>query len=56
MTSNTFWNKPAQIYKVSFSVDGKNMIYVGQDLKCDEKYFGSSLVIYHSKKYTVRKF
>tara|TARA_A100001015_G_scaffold258086_1_gene301095 strand:+ start:831 stop:1709 length:879 start_codon:yes stop_codon:yes gene_type:complete len=50
MTSNTFWNKPAQIYKVSFSVDGKNMIYVGQDLKCDEKYFGSSLVIYHYKK------
>ncbi|MDA0754397.1 MAG: hypothetical protein O3A49_06935 [Candidatus Marinimicrobia bacterium] len=40
----------AQIYEVTFSVDGKNMIYVGQDLKCEENYFGSSLVIYHFQK------
>jgi len=40
----------AQIYEVTFSVDGKNMIYVGQDLKCEESYFGSSLVIYHFQK------
>ena len=26
------------------------MVYVGQDLKCQSDYFGSSLVIYHYKK------
>ena len=26
------------------------MIYIGQDSKCEESYFGSSLVIYHFKK------
>ena len=26
------------------------MIYVGQDLKCEDSYFGSSLVIYHFQK------
>lgn len=40
----------AQIYEVTFSVDGKNMIYVGQDLKCEDSYFGSSLVIFHFQK------
>lgn len=40
----------AQIYEVTFSIDGKNMIYVGQDLKCEDSYFGSSLVIYHFQK------
>lgn len=40
----------AQIYEVTFSVDGKNMIYIGQDLKCEDSYFGSSLIIYHFKK------
>ena len=40
----------AQIYEVTFNIDGKNMIYVGQDSKCEESYFGSSLVIYHFKK------
>jgi hypothetical protein len=42
--------REAQIYEVTFSIDGKNMIYVGQDLKCEENYFGSSLVIYHFQK------
>ena len=40
----------AQIYEVTFTIDGKNMIYVGQDSKCEETYYGSSLVIYHFKK------
>ena len=40
----------AQIYEVTFSIDGKNMIYIGQDSKCEETYYGSSLVIYHFKK------
>lgn len=40
----------AQIYEVTFNIDGKNMIYVGQDSKCEETYYGSSLVIYHFKK------
>jgi len=40
----------AQIYETIFSLDGINFIYVGQDLKCDPSYFGSSLVIYHYKK------
>ena len=42
--------KKAQIYKVTFSIDGKNIVYVGQDLKCQSDYFGSSLIIYHYKK------
>ena len=42
--------KNAQIYEVTFSIDGKNMIYVGQDLKCMSNYFGSSLIIYHFQK------
>ncbi len=40
----------AQIYEVTFSIDGKNMIYVGQDLKCEDSYYGSSLVIYHFQR------
>ena len=42
--------KNAHIYEVTFSIDGKNMIYVGQDLKCMSNYFGSSLIIYHFQK------
>ena len=43
-------NKPiirAQIYKTEFEVEGNKYIYVGQDSKCEEDYYGSSLVIYH---------
>ena len=40
----------AQIYEVTFNIDGKNMIYVGQDLKCEDSYYGSSLVIYHFQR------
>lgn len=40
----------AQIYQVTFNIDGKNMIYVGQDLKCEDSYFGSSLIIFHFMK------
>ena len=40
----------AQIYRITFSVDNKNMVYVGQDLKCDPNYFSSSLVVTHYKK------
>jgi len=42
--------KRAQIYKVSFRVDNKNLVYIGQDLKCQDDYYGSSLVIYHYRK------
>ena len=42
--------KRAQIYKVSFRVNNKNLVYIGQDLKCEDDYYGSSLVIYHYRK------
>ena len=42
--------KRAQIYKVSFRVNNKNLVYIGQDLKCEDDYFGSSIVIYHYRK------
>lgn len=39
----------AEIYKVFFSVEGNQYIYVGQDSHCAgiESYFGSSLVMWH---------
>ena len=48
--------KRAEIYRITFSVDNKNMVYVGQDIKidsegnCDPNYFSSSLVVAHYKK------
>ena len=40
----------AEIYKVEFTVGSRNYIYVGLDTKCDPKYYGSSLVIYHYER------
>ena len=39
----------AEIYKVTFSVEKKNFVYVGQDSFCagPNWYFGSSLVMFH---------
>ena len=37
----------AQIYEITFKVGAKKYIYVGLDVKCDPKYYGSSLVIHH---------
>tara|TARA_Y100000816_G_scaffold248732_1_gene198005 strand:- start:62 stop:1321 length:1260 start_codon:yes stop_codon:yes gene_type:complete len=44
----------AEIYQVTFKVENKNFIYVGQDSDCTgpspSTYHGSSLIIYHYKE------
>ena len=42
----------AEIYKVTFSVEKKKYVYVGQDSFCAGKnwYFGSSLIMFHYEK------
>jgi len=44
--------KEAEIYKVTFSAENKNYVYVGQDSWCSGKdwYFGSSLIMFHYEK------
>jgi len=40
----------AEIYKITFEVEGKKFLYIGLDTKCNPNYFGSSLIIYHYKR------
>ncbi|MAI59559.1 MAG: hypothetical protein CMM92_00880 [Rickettsiales bacterium] len=47
----------AEIYKVTFSIENKKYVYVGQDSFCagENWYFGSSLVIHHYEEVFGRK-
>ena len=40
----------AEIYKITFEIDDKNMVYVGQDIDKDPSYLSSSTVIWHYRK------
>lgn len=40
----------AELYEVRFEINNKKFIYIGLDTKCNPKYYGSSLIIYHYKR------
>ena len=40
----------AEIYKITFTIENKDYVYIGLDTKNNPNYFGSSLIIYHYKR------
>lgn len=48
--SKTKYIEKAEIYKITFQIEGNNFIYIGLDTKCDREYYGTSLIMYHYKR------
>lgn len=45
-----FHKTGAEIYKITFEIDGRKMVYVGQDIDKNPNYLSSSTVIWHYRK------